>query len=102
MPMIDDEDVMIYILNELIVDNRMVDIFKVMMEYEDYPLDWLLQQFMSVLTAVDGYALSDRASEFFEAVQKLNFMKMDAHSGQVSSIEDDDDNDDEEYTPWTR
>lgn len=101
MPMIDDEDVMIYILNELIVDNRMVDIFKCMMEYEDYPLDWLLNQFMSILGAVDEYALSDRASEFFDAVQKLNFMKVDAHSGEVSNIEDDDD-EDEEYSPWNR
>jgi|TARA_Y100000296_G_scaffold37228_1_gene43083 hypothetical protein len=97
--MLDDEDVMIYILNELIVDNRMVDIFKVMMEYEDYPLDWLMNQFMVILEAVDEYALSDRASEFHEAVQKLNFMKMDARSGEVSAIDEDED---EEYSPWTR
>jgi len=97
--MIDDEDVMIYILNELIVDNRMVDIFKVMMEYEDYPLDWLLNQFMSILGAVDGYALTDRASEFFDAVQKLNFMKVDAYSGEVAAIDDDEDDD---YSPWNR
>ena len=98
--MLDDEDVMIYILNELIVDNRMVDIFKVMMEYEDYPLDWLLSQFMVILTAVDEYALSDRGTEFFEAVQKLNFMKMDARSGEVSTLDDDEDG--EDYSPWNR
>ena len=101
MGVIDDEDVMIYILNELIVDNRMVDIFKVMMEYEDYPMDWLLSQFMAILSAVDDYALSDRASDFFEAVQKLNFMKMDANSGEVSSI-DGDEEDDDDYSPWSR
>jgi|TARA_R110002020_G_C16181059_1_gene764838 hypothetical protein len=98
--MLDDEDVMVYILNELIVDNRLVDIFKVMMEYEDYPLDWLMDQFMMILTAVDNYdGVSDRASEFYEAVQKLNFMKVDAHSGEVSEIDTDDD---EEYSPWNR
>ncbi len=99
--MLDDEEVMIYILNELIVDNRMVDIFKLMMEYEDYPLDWLMNQFLVILEAVDEYALSDRGSEFHEAVQKLNFMKMDAHSGEVSALDAVDD-EDEEYSPWTR
>ncbi len=98
--MLDDEDVMIYILNELIVDKRMVDIFKVMMEYEDYPMDWLLSQFMAILGAVDDYACSDRATEFHEAVQKLNFMKMDANSGEVSTIDSDEDDDD--YSIWTR
>ena len=49
--MIDDEQVMIYILNEILDAEQMADIFKMMMEYEDYPHDWLLDQFTILLGA---------------------------------------------------
>jgi hypothetical protein len=86
--MIDDEDVLIFMMNELVETEKMVNIFKVMMEYEDYPFDFLMDQFMSVLERVDVYATSDRANEFQDAVAKLNFRKVDAISGEVSELHD--------------
>ena len=48
-----DDDVLIYVLNELLESQRMVDIFKVMMEYEDFEMDWLAEQFLSLLERLD-------------------------------------------------
>ena len=97
--MIDDEDVLIFIMNELVETEKMVNIFKVMMEYEDYPFDFLMDQFMSILERVDAYATSDRVSEFQEAVAKLNFRKVDAISGEVSEL-DDFDPESLDYNPY--
>jgi len=97
--MIDDEDVLIFIMNELVETEKMVNIFKVMMEYEDYPFDFLMDQFMSILERVDVYATSDRVSEFQEAVAKLNFRKVDAISGEVSEL-DDFDPESLDYNPY--
>lgn len=99
--MIDDEDVLIFMMNELVETEKMVNIFKVMMEYEDYPFDFLMDQFMSVLERVDVYATSDRASEFQDAVAKLNFRKVDAISGEVSEL-DDFDPESLDYSPFER
>ncbi len=104
--MIDDEDVMTYVLNEILDAQQMADVFKMMMEYEDYPFDWLLEQFMVLLNRVDEYSMSDRGGEFHELVLKMNFRKMDANTGEVAEL-------DEEYTeefedsidsfnPWER
>ncbi len=97
--MIDDEDVLIFIMNELVETEKMVNIFKVMMEYEDYPFDFLMDHFMSILERVDAYATSDRVSEFQEAVAKLNFRKVDAISGEVSEL-DDFDPESLDYNPY--
>ena len=89
-----DDDVLLYVLNELLEGDRMVDIFKVMMEYEDFEMDWLAEQFLSLLERLDEYdGLSDRAGEFSEAIQRLNFRKMDAASGDVAELSDSDDDD---------
>lgn len=100
-----DDDVLIYILNELLESQRMVDIFKVMMEYEDFEMDWLAQQFLSLLERLDEYdGLSDRAGEFLETIQRLNFRKMEASSGDVAELSDTDDeqsfdDDFDDFTP---
>ena len=87
-----DDDVLIYVLNELLESQRMVDIFKVMMEYEDFELDWLAEQFLSLLERLDEYdGLSDRSGEFADAIQRLNFRKMEASSGDVAELSDVDD-----------
>jgi len=104
--MIDDEDVLIYILNEIITAEQMTNVFKVMMENEDYPYEWLLEQFMFILSRLDEYALSERAEEFFEAVQKLNFRKMDAYTGVTAELDDEyteaSDDSLDEFHPWER
>ena len=102
--MIDDEDVLIYILNEILEAEQMTNVFKVMMESEDYPYEWLLEQFMSILSRLDEYALSERAEDFFEAVQKLNFRKMDAHTGDTAELDDEyteaSDDSLDDFRPW--
>ena len=97
--MIDDEDVLIFIMNELVETEKMVNVFKVMMEYEDYPFDFLMDQFLSILERVDVYATSDRVNEFQDAVAKLNFRKVDAISGEVSEL-DDYDPESLDYNPY--
>ena len=93
-----DDDVLIYVLNELLESQRMVDIFKVMMEYEDFEMDWLAEQFLSVLERLDEYdGLSDRAGEFLETIQRLNFRKMEASSGDVAELSDDDSGEDSNF-----
>ena len=101
---IDDEDIMIYIMNELAVTEKMVNVFKVMMEYEDYPFDFLMSQFMTILSCVDEYSMTVRADEFFEEVQKLNFRKMDAITGETAELDDDDEDPDslDEHDGWNR
>ncbi len=99
-----DDDVLIYILNELLESQRMVDIFKVMMEYEDFEMDWLAQQFLSLLERLDEYdGLSDRAGEFLETIQRLNFRKMEASSGDVAELSDTDDEEcfDDDFDDFT-
>jgi len=100
-----DDDVLLYVLNELLESQRMVDIFKVMMEYEDYEMDWLAEQFLSLLERLDEYdGLSDRSGEFYEAIQRLNFRKMEAASGDVaelSDVEDEDYNFDDDFDDVT-
>ena len=104
--MIDDEDVLIYILNEIMEAEQMTSVFKVMMEHEDYPYDWLLEQFMAILSRLDEYALSERAEVFLEAVQKLNFRKMDSYTGETAELDDEytESSDDslDEFNPWER
>ena len=56
--MIDDEDVLIYMMNELVETEKMVNIFKVMMEYEDYPFDFLMDQFLSIIERLDAYSMT--------------------------------------------
>jgi hypothetical protein len=93
-----DDDVLIYVLNELLESQRMVDIFKVMMEYEDFEMDWLAEQFLSLLERLDEYdGLSDRAGEFLETIQRLNFRKMEASSGDVAELSDDDSGEDSNF-----
>ena len=93
-----DDDVLIYVLNELLESQRMVDIFKVMMEYEDFEMDWLAEQFLSLLERLDEYdCLSDRAGEFLETIQRLNFRKMEASSGDVAELSDDDSGEDSNF-----
>ena len=76
----------------------MVDIFKVMMEYEDFEMDWLAEQFLSLLERLDEYdGLSDRAGEFLETIQRLNFRKMEASSGDVAELSDDDSGEDSNF-----
>ena len=100
-----DDDVLIYVLNELLESQRMVDIFKVMMEYEDFEMDWLAEQFLSLLERLDEYdGLSDRAGEFLETIKKLNFRKMEAASGDVaelSDVDDDEANFDDDFDDFT-
>ena len=100
-----DDDVLIYVLNELLESQRMVDIFKVMMEYEDFEMDWLAEQFLSLLERLDEYdGLSDRAGEFLETIQRLNFRKMEASSGDVAELSDSDDeeqNFDDDFDDFT-
>jgi hypothetical protein len=98
---IDDEDIMIYIMNELAETEKMVNVFKVMMEYEDYPFDFLMSQFMAILSRVDEYSMTVRADEFFEEVQKLNFRKVDAITGETAEL-DEEDPDSLEYDGWNR
>lgn len=98
---IDDEDIMIYIMNELAETEKMVNVFKVMMEYEDYPFDFLMDQFLSIIERLDDYATTNRAEEFAEAVTKLNFRKVDAISGEVSEL-DQYDPESMDYNPWER
>ena len=93
-----DDDVLIYVLNELLESQRMVDIFKVMMEYEDFEMDWLAEQFLSLLERLDEYdGLSDRAGEFLETIQRLNFRKMEASSGDVAELSDHDSGEDSNF-----
>ena len=93
-----DDDVLIYVLNELLESQRMVDIFKVMMEYEDFEMDWLAEQFLSLLERLDEYdGLSDRAGEFLETIQRLNVRKMEASSGDVAELSDDDSGEDSNF-----
>jgi len=99
---IDDEEVMIYMMNELVETEKMVNIFKVMMEYEDYPFDFLFDQFMILLNRVDSYAMTTRSEEFFEAVQKLNFRKVDAITGETAELDDADPDSLDDYSPWDR
>ncbi len=101
-----DDDVLLYVLNELLEGDRMVDIFKVMMEYEDFEMDWLAEQFLSLLERLDEYdGLSDRSGEFADAIQRLNFRKMEAASGDVAELSDSDeeghnfDDDFDDFTP---
>ena len=48
--------------------------------------------------------LYDRADEFFEEVQKLNFRKMDAITGETAELDDDDEDPDslDEHDGWNR
>ena len=92
--MIDDEDVLIYMMNELVETEKMVNIFKVMMEYEDYPFDFLMDQFLSIIERLDAYSMTNRAA-------KLNFRKVDAISGEVSEL-DQYDPESMDYNPWER
>ncbi len=76
-----DEEVLLYFLNETLEPERCVEVFRVMMEYEDYDYDWLLEQFLAMLERVDEYALTDKASTFVEGVRNLNLRKMNAEDG---------------------
>ena len=104
--MIDDEGVMIYILNEILDAEQMADIFKMMMEYEDYPHDWLLDQFTILLGAVDEYAMSDRLGEFTDKVESMNSRKVDANSGEVAELHEENSDEYEDsidsFNPWER
>ena len=104
--MIDDEQVMIYILNEILDAEQMADIFKMMMEYEDYPHDWLLDQFTILLGAVVEYSMSDRLGEFTDKVESMNFRKVDANSGEVASCmkktRTNTKNSIDSFNPWER
>jgi hypothetical protein len=84
-----DEEVLLYFLNETLEPERCVEVFRVMMEYEDYDYDWLLEQFLAMLERVDEYALTDKASTFVEGVRNLNLRKMNAATGETSEMEDD-------------
>tara|TARA_Y100000310_G_scaffold329629_1_gene399847 strand:- start:1750 stop:2064 length:315 start_codon:yes stop_codon:yes gene_type:complete len=104
--MIDDEDVLAYVLNEILEAEQMANVFKAMMEYEDYPFDWLMEQFLIVLNRVDEMSMTDRAGEFHELVQKMNFRKMDANTGEIVELDDDNTEGYEDsidsYNPWER
>ena len=92
-----DEEVMTYLLNEILEADRCVEIFRVMMEYEDFEFNWLMDQFLSVLETLDDYALTDRSGDFVDAVRKLNFRKMDAATGETGELDESSDDDDANY-----
>jgi len=92
-----DEEVMTYLLNEILESDRCVEIFRVMMEYEDFEFNWLMEQFLCVLETLDEYALTDRSGDFVDAVRKLNFRKMDAATGETGELDESSDEDAPNY-----
>ena len=89
-----DDEVMLYLLNETLDAERCVEVFRVMMEYEDHDYDWLVEQFLALLERLDEYALTDRAGTFVDGVRNLNLRKMNAATGETSEMDDSWDDED--------